>query len=83
MPGDWIARAASAPEVVSHVHSDMTVFVHGAGATPLPLVAALAARQDAAGEGRAADRRRPPRLPRRAAPLGGRGEALPTVTGGG
>jgi acyl-CoA hydrolase len=49
MPGDWTARAASAPEVVSHVHSGMTVFVHGAAATPLPLVAALADRTDLEG----------------------------------
>jgi acyl-CoA hydrolase len=46
MQGDWRRRAVSAEAVAAHVRSGMTVFVHGAAATPLPLVAALAGRTD-------------------------------------
>jgi acyl-CoA hydrolase len=41
--------AASPSEVVAHVRSGMTVFLHGAAATPIPLVEALAARADLEG----------------------------------
>lgn len=40
------AVASSASDVVSHLRSGMTVFLHGACATPTPLVEALAARTD-------------------------------------
>src|SRR5215831_16948018 len=46
MHNDWAARAASPEEVLARVHSGMTVFLHGAAATPLPLVEALGARTD-------------------------------------
>ena len=44
----WTARAGSAEDTVSHVASGMRVFVHGAAATPTPLVEALCRRQDLA-----------------------------------
>ena len=43
---NWKARAVSAADAVSIVKSGNNVFVHGACATPLPLVDALAARAD-------------------------------------
>jgi acyl-CoA hydrolase len=43
---DWHNRAVSAADVAVHVRSGMTVFLHGAAATPAPLVEALAARSD-------------------------------------
>jgi 4-hydroxybutyrate CoA-transferase len=46
MRSDWTSRATTPAEVAAHVHSGMTVFVHGAAATPTPLVEALAARTD-------------------------------------
>src|SRR5215470_12868041 len=46
MRNDWATRAASPAEVVAHVRSGMTVFLHGAAATPTPLLDALAARTD-------------------------------------
>ncbi len=46
MPGDWTTRAASPAEAVTPVRSGMTVFLHGAAATPHPLIEALAARTD-------------------------------------
>jgi acyl-CoA hydrolase len=49
MPVDWTNRATSAAEVVTHVRSGMTVFLHGAAATPTPLVEALSARTDLEG----------------------------------
>src|SRR5690242_9978628 len=49
MRSDWATRAASPAEVVAHVRSGMTVFLHGAAATPTPLVEALAARTDLEG----------------------------------
>jgi 4-hydroxybutyrate CoA-transferase len=49
MRDDWGGTGASAAEVVSHVRSGMTVFFHGAAATPLPLIEALAARTDLEG----------------------------------
>jgi len=43
---DWSQRAASPEDVVSLMKSGMRVFVHGAAATPTPLVNAMAARSD-------------------------------------
>jgi 4-hydroxybutyrate CoA-transferase len=43
---NWQTRAVSAADVVAHVHSGAHVFVHGAVATPVPLLDALAARTD-------------------------------------
>jgi len=45
----WSTRAATVAEVVSHVRSGARVFVHGAAATPVPLLDALAARTDLEG----------------------------------
>ncbi len=41
---DWTHRAVSAADALSVMSSGMTVFVHGAAATPTPLLDALAAR---------------------------------------
>ena len=38
---DWVTRAVSANEAVAAVTSGMSVFVHGAAATPTPLLEAL------------------------------------------
>lgn len=46
MSSDWKTRAVSAADVVSVVRSDTNVFVHGACATPAPLLEALCARRD-------------------------------------
>lgn len=46
MDTKWMSKAVSDEEVVAHVHSGMTVFLHGAAATPLPLIQALSARDD-------------------------------------
>ncbi|MGE3274973.1 MAG: acetyl-CoA hydrolase/transferase family protein [Vicinamibacterales bacterium] len=43
---DWKAEARSADEVVSVVRSGMRVFIHGAAATPTPLIEALVRRTD-------------------------------------
>jgi acyl-CoA hydrolase len=43
---DWANRAETAEDVVAHVRSGARVFVHGAAATPVPLLDALAARTD-------------------------------------
>jgi 4-hydroxybutyrate CoA-transferase len=43
------ARAVSAAEAIAAVRSGMRVFVHGAAATPLPLLEALCARTDLEG----------------------------------
>jgi 4-hydroxybutyrate CoA-transferase len=43
---DWTSRAVSAAEVMAQVRSGMTLFLHGAAATPIPLVEALGARTD-------------------------------------
>lgn len=45
----WSERAVTAAEVVEHVASGARVFVHGAAATPIPLLDALAARTNLAG----------------------------------
>ena len=44
----WSARASSVDEAVSLIKSGNSVFLHGAAATPTPLITALAARQDLA-----------------------------------
>jgi acyl-CoA hydrolase len=41
-----MTMTGSAEEAVAHIASGMQVFVHGAAATPSPLLAALAARRD-------------------------------------
>ena len=43
---DWKSRAVSAADVVSVVGSDFNVFIHGACATPAPLIDALCQRRD-------------------------------------
>jgi 4-hydroxybutyrate CoA-transferase len=43
---DWKARAVSPEDAVAHIQSGMKVFVHGAAATPTPLLTALCKRQD-------------------------------------
>ena len=43
---DWTTRAQTADEAVSRITSGMRIFVHGAAATPTPLVEALARRRD-------------------------------------
>ena len=43
---DWKGRALSADDAVWIVQSGMNVFVHGAAATPTPLLEALARRSD-------------------------------------
>jgi acyl-CoA hydrolase len=49
MAGDWKAAAAAPEEVVARLASGMRVFVHGGGATPAPLLDALARRTDLEG----------------------------------
>jgi acyl-CoA hydrolase len=49
MSTNWQARAVGPDEAVSHIRSGMTVFLHGAAATPTPLVEALARRTDLEG----------------------------------
>jgi len=49
MPTDWKSRAVSAAEAVSAVRSGTNVFIHGACATPAPLIEALCARHDLEG----------------------------------
>ena len=44
----WTSRAVTAEEAASHIGSGMRVFIHGAAATPAPLIAALSARTDLA-----------------------------------
>jgi 4-hydroxybutyrate CoA-transferase len=43
---DWAARAVSLEDVVRRVPSGARVFVHGAAATPTPLLTALVGRRD-------------------------------------
>ena len=45
----WKSRAESADAVVSRLRSGMNVFIHGAAATPTPLLDALARRTDLSG----------------------------------
>ncbi|HEX7838636.1 MAG TPA: acetyl-CoA hydrolase/transferase C-terminal domain-containing protein [Kofleriaceae bacterium] len=49
LDASWSARAVSAADAISHVPSGARVFVHGAAATPIPLLDALAARRDLEG----------------------------------
>ena len=46
---DWQQRACTPADAVSMVRSGMRVFVHGASATPTPLLKALCAREDLEG----------------------------------
>jgi acyl-CoA hydrolase len=46
MPDTWTNRAVTADEALACVHSGMRIFVHGAAATPTPLLEALARRAD-------------------------------------
>jgi 4-hydroxybutyrate CoA-transferase len=46
MVENWRDRAQSAADVIAHVRSGARVFVQGAAATPMPLLAALTARTD-------------------------------------
>jgi acyl-CoA hydrolase len=46
---DWAARAVSPDDAVAHIRSGMRVFVHGAAATPHPLLQALCRRTDLEG----------------------------------
>ena len=48
MSTEWQSRAASAADVVSVVRSGTNIFIHGACATPAPLIDALCARRDLA-----------------------------------
>lgn len=43
---DWKTRAVSATDAVAAVRSGTNLFIHGACATPAPLIAALCARRD-------------------------------------
>lgn len=49
MPLDWKSRSVSAADVVSVVRNGTNVFLHGACATPAPLIEALCARRDLEG----------------------------------
>jgi acyl-CoA hydrolase len=49
MTRDWMRRASSPEEAVAPIRSNMRVFVHGASATPTPLIGALCARHDLEG----------------------------------
>ncbi len=43
---NWMARAESASDVVRHLRSGQNVFIHGAAATPIVLLEAMAQRTD-------------------------------------
>ncbi|MDX2184267.1 MAG: acetyl-CoA hydrolase/transferase C-terminal domain-containing protein [Gemmatimonadaceae bacterium] len=43
---DWNSRAVSADDVVRHIPSGARVFIHGAAATPTPLLEAMVRRDD-------------------------------------
>ena len=43
---DWKAKAVSPEDAVNHVKSGMKIFIHGAAATPTPLLKALSNRRD-------------------------------------
>jgi 4-hydroxybutyrate CoA-transferase len=49
MTPSWHSRAVAPAEAVALIRSGMTVFLHGAAATPTPLAEALAARTDLEG----------------------------------
>ncbi|MGZ8463406.1 MAG: acetyl-CoA hydrolase/transferase family protein [Candidatus Deferrimicrobiaceae bacterium] len=46
---DWVKKAVSAEDAVGRIQSGMNVFVHGAAATPTPLLKALVGRNDLEG----------------------------------
>src|SRR5215204_3871718 len=46
MAADWTRGATTAEQAVASVRSGMRVFIHGAAATPTPLIDALARRAD-------------------------------------
>jgi 4-hydroxybutyrate CoA-transferase len=48
MNTDWKSRAVSAADALALVRSGTNIFIHGACATPTPLINALCARQDLA-----------------------------------
>jgi acyl-CoA hydrolase len=48
MPSDWKSLAVSPADTVAQVRSGTNVFIHGACATPAPLIDALCARRDLA-----------------------------------
>jgi len=48
-PDDWSARAVSADDAVGLLRSAMNIFVHGAAATPTPLLDAMTRRGDLEG----------------------------------
>ena len=48
MTTEWTTGATGPDEAMAHVRSGMRVFVHGAAATPTPLLEALARRRDLA-----------------------------------
>ncbi len=43
---NWKSRAVSAEEAVAHIKNGMKVFIHGAAATPTPLIDSLCRRPD-------------------------------------
>ena len=43
---NWKSKAVSAEEAVAHIKNGMKVFIHGAAATPTPLIASLCKRPD-------------------------------------
>jgi 4-hydroxybutyrate CoA-transferase len=49
MSRDWTRRAVSAEEAVGLIRSGMNVFVHGAAATPTPLLQAMVQRKELEG----------------------------------
>ena len=48
MTADWKSRAVAAADAVAVVRSETNIFIHGACATPAPLIAALCERRDLA-----------------------------------
>jgi acyl-CoA hydrolase len=46
LPPTWQDRAVSADDALAHLQSGMRVFLHGAAATPTPLLEALVRRRD-------------------------------------
>ncbi len=49
MERDWTKKAVSAEDAVGLIHNGMNVFVHGAAATPTPLLHAMAGRGELEG----------------------------------
>ncbi len=49
MDADWTRKAVSPEQAISLLRSGMNVFVHGAAATPAPLLEAMAGRRDLEG----------------------------------